>query len=87
MNAMSHQKRIEMRKLILAGSHAQYRDWLVLHKANPRAAVEINRETDLMGHDPDVDELVLTGTYHDNPAYMSNHYLYLVNGRRMALAS
>jgi hypothetical protein len=76
-----------MRKLIIAGTHAQYRDWLVAHKANPRAAVEINREEALFGVDADNDEIVLTGTYWDNPAYQSDRYLYLTNTRRMALAS
>lgn len=76
-----------MRKLIIAGTHAQYRSWLQLHNANPRAAVEIRKEEDLMGCDPDMDEIVLTGTYRDNPAYCSNQYLWLVNGRNMALAS
>ena len=76
-----------MRKLIIAGTHAQYRDWLVAHKANPRAAVEINREEKLRGCDPEEDEIVLTGTYWDNPAYMSDYYLWLVNGRKIALAS
>ena len=76
-----------MRKLIIAGSHAQYRDWLVLHKANPRAAVEIKRASDLAGCDPECDEIVLTGTHWDNDAYMSPAYLWLVNGRGIALAS
>lgn len=76
-----------MRKLIIAGTHAQYRDWLAMHNANPRAAVEILKPEDLYGCDPDMDEIVLTGTYHDNPAYQCDRYLWLVNGRRMALAS
>lgn len=84
---MNEPTRTPMRKLIIAGTHAQYRDWLVAHKANPRAAVEINSEDKLRGVDPDMDEIVLTGTYWDNPAYQSNQYLYLTNTRRMALAS
>jgi len=87
MNAMSDQNRTPMRKLILAGTYAQYRDWLALHNANQRAAVFIDREDKLFGCDPDMDEIVLTGTYWDNPAYQSTQYLWLVNGRRMALAS
>jgi len=84
MNQTRPQKPI--RKLIIAGNHAQYRDWLVKHNASPRAAVEILREDHLRGCDPE-DEIVLTGMYRDNPAYQSPHYLYLVNTRRMALAS
>lgn len=76
-----------MRKLIIAGSHAQYRVWIAAHRANPRAAVEINRAEDLCGCDPEEDEIVLTGTYWDNPAYQSEIYLWLVNGRKIALAS
>lgn len=76
-----------MRKLIIAGTHAQYRDWLVKYHASPRAAVEITREESLYGLDPDEDEIVLTGTYWDNPAYQCQQYLYLINTRRMALAS
>ena len=76
-----------MRKLILTGTHAEYRQWLVTHNANPRAAVEITSEAALCGLDPDEDEIVLTGTYWDNPAYQSPQYLYLINTRRMALAS
>jgi len=76
-----------MRKLIIAGTHAEYRDWLVRNHASPRAAVEIHNENELRGCDPDEDEIVLVGTYWDNPAYQSPHYLYLTNTRRMALAS
>lgn len=76
-----------MRKLIIAGTYAQYRDWLVLHKASERAAVFIEREGALASADPECDEIVLTGTYWDNPAYQSNLYLWLTNGRGIALAS
>lgn len=76
-----------MRKLIIAGSHAQYRDWLVRNHASPRAAVEIRRPMDLCGIDAEDDEIVLVGTYRDNPAYQSQQYLFLINTRRMALAS
>ena len=76
-----------MRKLIIAGTHAQYRDWIAAHRANPRAAVDIDREEKLMGCDPECDEIVLTGTYWDNDAYQSPTYLWLINGRGIALAS
>ena len=76
-----------MRKLIIAGSHAQYREWIAAHRANPRAAVCINSGRDLCGCDPDEDEIVLYGTYWDNDAYQSPAYLWLINGRGMALAS
>jgi len=77
-----------MRKLIISGTYAQYRDWLQANGASPRAAVHIGRADDLMGYDPDHDEIVLTGTYHDNPAYQSEAYLWFINaGRCLAIAS
>lgn len=76
-----------MRKLIISGTYAQYRDWLNANHANPRAAVHIGNEDALFGFDPDEIEIVLTGTYHDNPAYCSKQYLYLTQARQVALAS
>ena len=70
-----------MRKLIISGTYAQYRDWLVQHGASPRAALHIHSEEQLLGFDPAEVEIVLVGTYHDNEAYMSNRYLYLLNER------
>ena len=76
----------KMRKLILTGTYAQYRDWLVLHRANPRAAVYIHQSEQLFGLDPETNELVLDGTYWDNPAYQSAGYLWFTNCQ-LALAS
>lgn len=67
-----------MRKLIIAGTFAQYMDWLSLKRANPLAAPYIRRGADLREYDPDEDEIVLVGTYHDNPAYQSNEYRQFV---------
>ena len=75
-----------MRKLIISGNYAQYRDWLVLHKASPRAAVHIAEPRDLAGVRPETDEIVLVGEYWKNPAYLCDHYRWLVHGRQMAVA-
>jgi hypothetical protein len=84
---MKHEPVVRMHKLIIAGTYAQYRDWLVQHGASSRAAVFIDNEDKLRGCDPECDEIVLVGTYWDNPAYQSAQYLYLTNTRLMALAS
>ncbi len=76
----------KMRKLILTGTYAQYRDWLVLHKANPRAALYIHQSDQFYTFDPDDCEIVLDGTYWDNPAYQSAGHLWF-NSRQLALAS
>ena len=70
---------LKMRKLIIAGTYAQYRDWLVKHNANPRAALYIAGEACLRGLDPELVEIVLTGDYSDNPAYQSAAYWDLLN--------
>lgn len=75
-----------MRKLILTGTYAQYRDWLVLHRANERAAVYIHRGEQLRGMEPENCEIVLGDCYWDNPAYQSYEYLWFTD-RQLALAS
>jgi hypothetical protein len=65
----------QMKTLVIAGTYAQYRDFLVLHRLNEQAAPYINGETQLRAYDPDIDEVWLVGTYHDNPAYQSGEYL------------
>ena len=74
-----------MRKLILTGTYAQYRDWLVLHNASQRAAVYIHRAEQFLGLDPDDCEIVLGDGFCDNPAYMSYEYVYFVNEQAKAL--
>lgn len=64
-----------MRKLVIAGTYAQYRDYLVAVHASARAALYIHQPEQLDGFDPDEDEIVLVGTYRDNPAYQSPQYL------------
>ena len=70
-----------MRKIIIAGTYAQYMDWLALHKANRRAAPYVHEGHQLRHFDPTEDEIVLVGTYHDNPAYQSPEYLQFIEGR------
>ncbi len=84
---MNGQPENRMRKLIISGTYAQYRDWLNDNHANPRAALYIHRPEQLRGLLPDDCEIVLTGTYHDNPAYQSPEYLDLINRPHIALAS
>ena len=74
MNVTQHPN---MKKLILTGTYAQYRDWLVLHNANPRAALYIHRPDQFCGMDPEQVEIVLGDCYWDNPAYMSTEYLHI----------
>ncbi len=77
-----------MRKLILTGTYAQYRDWLVLNKASPRAAVYIHQADQLRHFDPFEDEIVLGDGHRDNPAFMTTEYLQFVQGTDViALAS
>jgi hypothetical protein len=75
----------DMKKLILAGTYAQYRDWIVLHNANQRAAVYVEYPDRLRGWMPDDVEIVLVGTFHDNPAYMSPEYLDLISRQRSSI--
>ena len=76
----------KMRKIIIAGTYAQYRDWLVLHQANPRAAVYVHRLDQLRGLDPDDHEIVLVGTYAQNEVYGSPEYGDFIS-RQLPLAS
>lgn len=69
-----------MRKFIIAGTYAQYRDWLVAQKASPMAAPYVCDPRKLRGLDVGEDQLVLVGTYWDNPAYMSPEYLRITSG-------
>jgi len=64
----------EMRKIVIAGTYAQYRDYLNLAHANPKAALHIHKGEQLAHFDPDIDEIVLVGTYRDNEAYQSPEY-------------
>ncbi len=75
-----------MRKLILTGTYAQYRDWLVLNKANERAAVCIHRAEQFRHCDPEHDEVVLADGYADNPAYMTPEYLQFTQSPSCSLA-
>ena len=76
-----------MRKLILTGTYAQYRDWLALHNANPRAAVYIHREEQFLGCDPEYDDIVLGDCHRDNPAFQSKAYLWFTAQQGIRLAS
>ena len=77
-----------MRKLILTGTYAQYRDWIALHNANQRAALHIDRADQFRDLDPEDCEVVLGDGFRDNPAYMSYDYIYFVNRQReLSLAS
>ena len=77
-----------MRKLILTGTYAQYRDWIAAHNANQRAAVYVHRAEQFRGLDPEECEIVLADGYRDNPAYMSYPYIYFVNRQKeLRLAS
>ena len=68
-----------MRKIVIAGTYAQYRDWLNLHRVHQRAAPYVDSAQKLLGEcNPEEDEIVLVGTYHDNPAYQSSAYRWLV---------
>lgn len=64
-----------MKRLIIAGTYAQYRDWLVLHKASMKAALYIHRPEQLRGFRPDEVVVELVGDFRDNPAYMSEEYI------------
>lgn len=79
--------KFKMRKLILTGTYAQYRDWLVLYKASPRAALYVHRAEQFLNLDPEHDEIVLGDCYRDNPAYMSNEYLWFTEQQKIPLAS
>jgi len=68
----------EMRRFVIAGTYAQYRDWLVLNKVSPLAAPFVSKPQDIACIE-DNDELVLVGTYHDNKAYMSNPYRWYMS--------
>ena len=87
MNAMSDQNQTPMRKLILTGTYAQYRDWLALHNANQRAAVYIHEADQFRHFDPVEDEVVLGDCHCDNPAYLTTEYLWFVGGQNVRLAS
>ena len=87
MNTMSSSKRTQMRKLILTGTYAQYRDWLVLHKANPRAALYIHRPEQFRSLDPEDCEIVLADCHWDNPAYNSTDYLWFLDCQKVRIAS
>lgn len=67
-----------VRQLIIAGSYAQYRDYLQRYNLHPRAARYISQAGDLRGYEPGEDEIVLVGTYLDNEAYLSFEYLNFV---------
>ena len=86
---MNDQQLTPMRKLILTGTYAQYRDWLALHNANPRAALYIHRGEQFQHLDPEESEIVLADGYRDNPAYMSAEYIAFryEQGPAMRLAS
>lgn len=71
-----------MRKLIIAGSYAQYRDYLQRHNVNPLAAPCITSGSQLRAYDRDSDEIVLVGSYHDNEAYLSFDYLSFIGAQR-----
>lgn len=75
-----------MRKLILTGTYAQYRDWLVLHKANERAAVYIHRPEQLRGLDSSRCEIMYGDDFASNPVYGSAELQEFVS-RQLALAS
>ncbi len=66
--------RPDMKLLVIAGSYAQYRDYLVLEQLNEIAAPYIKSGEQLAAYDPDEDEIRLVGTYHDNEAYQSQEY-------------
>lgn len=79
---------IKMRKLILSGTYAQYRDWLVQYKASPRAAVYIHESDQLRFFDPVEDMIVLADGHMDNPAFGTTEYLQFIHeANKMALAS
>ena len=67
-----------MRQIVIAGSYAQYRDYLTLRKLHMKAAPYVHRGEQLAHFDPDQDEIVLVGTYRDNPAYQSSEYVNFV---------
>jgi len=73
-----HSSTTMMRKIVIAGTFAQYMDWLALMKANRLAAPFVSTPRQLRDYEPDEDEIVLVGTYHDNDAYMSPEYLQFV---------
>ena len=85
---MNETAQTPMRKLILTGTYAQYRDWLALHNANQRAAVYIHQGDQLKHFDPFEDEIVLGDGHRDNPAFMTTEYLQFINVTEViALAS
>ena len=65
---------MKMRKLIIAGSFPQYMDHIRLRQLHMKAALYIIEGEQLAACDPDEDEIVLVGTYHDNAAYQSRQY-------------
>ena len=64
----------KMKKLVIAGTYAEYRQWRDLHNAHERAAPFIQRGEQLAGLDPAQVEIVLVGSYAQNEAYCSPQY-------------
>ena len=63
-----------MKILVIAGSYAQYRDFLAIEQLHELAAPRIESGEELSAYDPGEDQIRLVGTYHDNPAYQSRQY-------------
>lgn len=63
-----------MKILVIAGSYAQYRDFLVQEQLHEVAAPRIESGEQLSAYDPGEDEIRLVGTFPDNPAYQSREY-------------
>jgi hypothetical protein len=79
----------KMRKAIIAGTYKQYRDWIRMMNAHQRAAPFVKDSQTLLDFDPTVDEVVLVGSYRENPAYQSAAYKWFVheNGRVSQVAA
>lgn len=64
----------DMRRLVLAGSYAQYRDYLVRENLRDDFALYIDRAEQLRALSSNDFSLVLVGDYAKNPAYQSREY-------------